>query len=606
MTFTIEDDTRWETNRTLKPALGDLDRCSASDVIAKVTGLATSDSGFPPGSLVNDVRIGDAVDLARREVRGHVKFLRCCFLSKLDLADSQFASMVFESCHFHEGANLSGAVIAHRLTLRNCWAERRVDLAGARAARLSLDGSTFVATPGDEKEVALQASIMEVGRSITAEGAIFMGEGSFTGTRVGGEFTLKDAEASRPNGVALCLREVNVARSLHAKRLKVRGRLWLQGAQIGGELNLEGAEIVHRWTRFSTIDALGLRTGRWVNLDDTRICGPVRLAAADIGGKISVRKAVWIGRPTGKADPRSFIAQKLVVARDIEFSEGTQLDGPVVLSGAKIGGSLRFETVNLTGDRALDAAGATVGGNIVWAPNTITPGATIDLRDLTAGRLADRAGAWGGPDQRNLVLSGFSYHSLGAPPAGPSATTDERIRWLRQQTDFDMQPYRVLADALRREGKADDARRVLLTGERDRLQRAELGVASRTWGRVLSVLTGFGYQLSRAVIFLVALFVFGLIYFGANRAALQTESTEGRIGTSLVRAVDECPRDVHPCFSSWEYALNAVIPALPLDQTDTWRARGTVHHVTVTLQIVGWITAGALAAALARLYARPN
>jgi len=64
-----------------------------------------------------------------------------------------------------------------------------------------------------------------------------------------------------------------------------------------------------------------------------------------------------------------------------------------------------------------------------------------------------------------------------------------------------------------------------------------------------------------------------------------------------------------PCFNGWLYATNALVPPLPLKQVDTWipsddRGGRLVRWWTVAMQVVGWVLAGAVVAAIARLYAR--
>jgi hypothetical protein len=116
------------------------------------------------------------------------------------------------------------------------------------------------------------------------------------------------------------------------------------------------------------------------------------------------------------------------------------------------------------------------------------PGGLVDLRHAKVGLLRDDPATW----PAGLRLDGLTYESI-ADVNGH----DTRLRWLRlDPRGFRPQPYAHLAQVYRAAGRDEDARTVLLAGERHR--RDTLSLPGRWWGRLQDVTVGYGYRPVRA------------------------------------------------------------------------------------------------------------
>lgn len=598
------------------PQLPDLRDIEAGELLTLQRPPAFDSSPF---TEIIGVRVTDPLELAQQTLKGHLRFKDCWFCDDVTLDESRFISLRFHNCRFDKKVTARGLHVESRLAITKCWCENTVDISGSTAAVIDVGSSTFqrplppasFEPENVNRDLALNAKVVNVARSFSAARICVRGETALIGARIGGELNLKEARLfTEPNWTALSLRELSLARSLHGHRLVTKGRVWAPGADIGGELNLSGAVIeVHGGSDSGTnraLDLLSVRTGRWLNLGGkSRFTGSVRLSNAVIGGRISLRQAELAVPP--KCTSRSYLsieAAGLRVERDVIFGSRAVVSSQISMPGAQIGGSLTFDEVTLRGDPAVFAARSTIGGHLRWSQTVVARNGLIDLQDASAARIIDD-GSWGTAEAKNLVLSGLKYEALGDAGAAPK-DWKTCLDWLRRQRAFDLAPYRVAADALKRQGRADDARKLLVNGERDRLQRGGVKGISRLWGWVLWGLTGVGHRLGRAVIVLLAVVVLTGTYFAHNRDAF---STTGR-GKDASGEAPVVTADVQRCvggklcFDPWEYAINAAVPGIPLGQTSVWVASGGTRHIVVALQLFGWLFAGSVAAALALLYLR--
>jgi hypothetical protein len=131
------------------------------------------------------------------------------------------------------------------------------------------------------------------------------------------------------------------------------------------------------------------------------------------------------------------------------------------------------------------------------------PGGLVDLRHATVGLLRDAPATW----PPGLRVDGLSYNALTDVDG-----RDARLRWLRlDPRGCRPQPYAHLAQVYRAAGRDEDARTVLLAGERHR--RDTLSLPGRWWGHLQDLTVGYGYRPVRAGGWLVMLFAVGTAVF---------------------------------------------------------------------------------------------
>ena len=145
------------------------------------------------------------------------------------------------------------------------------------------------------------------------------------------------------------------------------------------------------------------------------------------------------------------------------------------------------------------------------------------------------------------------------------------------------QPYRQLAAYYRRLGNDDQARAVLLAGQRRR--RPQQPRWARWWGWLQDILVGYGYAPGRALAWLVAAFAAGTLYFRGHHPP---------------------PVDVaaHPAFNDALYSFNLLVPIPGIGDLSDWNPQGTELYLAVTMRVLGWLLAITIVAAITRALSR--
>jgi hypothetical protein len=128
-------------------------------------------------------------------------------------------------------------------------------------------------------------------------------------------------------------------------------------------------------------------------------------------------------------------------------------------------------------------------------------------------------------------------------------------------------------------GRDEDARTVLLAGERHR--RDTLSRPGRWWGHLQDLTVGYGYRPGRAGAWLAALFTVGTVVFTLHPP----------------RAADP---GTAPDFVPPVYTLDLILPVGDLGQQAAYHPRGATVWLAYTLIVAGLILATTVAAAGAR------
>ena len=117
--------------------------------------------------------------------------------------------------------------------------------------------------------------------------------------------------------------------------------------------------------------------------------------------------------------------------------------------------------------------------------------------------------------------------------------------------------------------------------------------------RAFGWLLGYGYERHRAGWLLLAtVLIAGGLFLRAEHAGAMVPNVEPPYA-------DEPCGQVHPCFNSWVYGADVVLPIVDLGQDAGWRPRGGAWpHLRWLLIGIGWLLASVFVAAFTGLVQR--
>jgi hypothetical protein len=398
------------------------------------------------------------------------------------------------------------------------------------------------AEPGDRAELrltgarvdgALEVEFADLGVPLTLKRCTFDGPVSFFGSHLR-RLTLDGCEFPE-----LFLSNATVDGTVAMRHCTSTGLVSFGGATIGGSLLMRGSHLAGPGIAF---DGPALRVRRDVLADDGFTCrGAFRVDRAQIDGILTLEGAVLDGSGDAVA---------------------SSLRAPGIASGGLDAGEWSV-SVAFSGRHL-------VARELILLPAQ-PPGGLFDLRHAKLGLLHDTPATW----PPGLRIDGLSYEAL-----SDVDERDARLRWLRlDPRGFRPQPYAHLAQVYRAAGRDEDARNVLLAGERHR--RDTLSRPGRWWGRLQDATVGYGYRPLRAAGWLAALFTVGTVVFQWHKP----------------RAADPGKA---PDFVAPVYTLDLILPVGDFGQQSAYHPRGATVWLAYTLIVAGLILATTVAAAAAR------
>jgi hypothetical protein len=380
---------------------------------------------------------------------------------------------------------------------------------------------------------------------------------------------------------------------LRVRQFSLRGSmakaLRLAGATIDGPLDLIDAKLTGASANGSSLSADGLYVTDAFLRDGFEAAANVSLVGATVKDNLEMDGARLTGTD---ADGNSFNAAALHVTnaflrRGFEAAGGVDLvgatvDGELDLSGAKLWG-INSDGESLSADRLKVGGSVALRDGFTAAGTVRLVGATIDgllLIEDTAGidglrlagarcaRLVDGQNSW--PQAGRLDLQGFRFGAL---------TVDtgfkQRLEWVRRQAsvDWSTDPYEELAAYYQSTGDEDAARRMRIAKNNDELShlkttKARRSLGYRFWRRTFGLLLGYGYRRWPAgVLLVVTLAGAGVLFRWAeyDGAMVPNEPAEDDAGDPL-----PCG-DAYPCFNSWVYGADVVLPIVDFGQDNAWR-----------------------------------
>lgn len=488
--------------------------------------------------------------------------------------------------------------------------------------QLNLSGLKLTGTP----VASLDARSMRIGTDVWLDNcfestsAVILDRCTIGGNvnAVAGHFGARTDDGARYAGLALSLASATIEGSLvladeewTAKRpawngvhgfaaagtvvltyAHVRRRLELSGGVFDGgcgdALRAEGIRV----------DADAFLGGR-VGADSRstfRAVGPVLLTRGVVAGSLDLTDAhIAAPLPPARSDAR---AEAGASRRDEH-------------AGARAEADSRDEQA---GGVALDASLMRVGDRLVLRKLQLD--GALSLAGTHVGTLSDDDSYWRERDE-TLTLDEFSYDFLERDELGWRYGRE----WLAHQARYRAQPYLQLAKVERDTGRGREARRISMERHRARLARRPppytgkpaqwLGSrAARLGDRALGALVGWGYAPWRlAPVWAVMLAAAVLVFHWAGAHDEMRPSDVPTVVTGRTPSSSRCLSD-YPCFESFTYSLDDVLPIVDLQQRDRWyvdtrSASGRwVGVASLIFTLLGWVFATLLAASFTNVLRR--
>ncbi len=325
---------------------------------------------------------------------------------------------------------------------------------------------------------------------------------------------------------------------------------------------------------------------------ESKVCfkayGEVSLVGATIGGNLECNNGQFIN-PDGFA----IIADSVHVKGNVYLNNGFRADGEVSLHEGNIGGNLECDYSQFTKSKeyAINAYRLKVKSSVLfrknvkiigevrfhgasiedmyWTGITSTREVKLNLESAKISTLFDDANSW--PEKDNLVLRGLTYDEINE---GGSLTVQDRIRWLHRQPNkpFYSQPYEQLASMLRRMGKEEDARQVLIEKNRDRARYSQMSFSELWWHRILGCVIGYGYRPFRALFWSFGLIALGWVIFGMGFCADVMTPTKRNfyvpINTEPGLVLSDPPKAF--ILESLVYSIDLFVPIINLHVANDW------------------------------------
>ena len=538
------------------------------------------------------------------------------------------------AAHVPSLLNLEDAEVERTLGLIHCTLNG-VLLSGARCRTISLQGSLVRKTemPGSGP-CAVNADRAQIkGGVFLSEGFRAEGEVRLLGARIVGQLACIGGSFINPGKHALNADGARIEGSVVLSGgFRAEGEVRLLGARIGGQLACAGGSFINPGKHALNADGAQIEGSAFLS-GGFRAEGEVRLLGARIGGQLACAGGSFIN--PGK---HALNADGAQIEGSAFLSGGFRAEGEVRLLGARIGGDLECTDGSFINpeEHALNAEGARVEGTLFLRGIAGTRGALNFTRtrigylnDGLASEKENGTPSW--PEE--ILLTDCRYDAI--YPGSPLRAKD-RLAWLanhdRTYRRFfpndppDPQPYRQLAEVLKKQGRDEDARAVLFGFEKRRaywyaervlrdypwlvrigraiarvldriaplirrvyrwtlgpIRRWLLPLLSITFPQIYRALVGFGYYRWRALAWLALFLIIGTFVFGHQSGRrMQPSQMLALRAFESAWAQNNAPVDPdadpllrrYPKFNAFLYSADALIPLVSFHQEDYWTPRG--------------------------------
>jgi hypothetical protein len=589
-----------------------------------LTGINGPKDARPHALGLTGARITGTLDLQAATLACPLVLRRCTFEQPINLREAQAPAIRLPGCHV---PGFNGAQLQTRGDLQlshGFTAQGEVNLAGAHiGGALSFENATLT-NPGGR---ALYGDWLTVGQSMLCRELTAQGQMILASAHIRSSLEFDGSSLTNAKGPALSANELTVDGSMFCRNgFTAHGEVDLVGGHIGGQLDFQAATLTNTdpmrsalagdgltvdrgvfchmgFTAEGEVNLAGSHVGGQLVFDDATLTNPegyalvaqaltvnqqmfcrngftargqVNLVGAHIGGRL-VFDGATLTNPKGLA----LVADGLTVDQDMFCRNGFTAHGEVRLLGAHINGTLGFEEATLTnpGGWALDLE--RVRATTLFLRPKVRPQGAVELINAQVHTCYDSEATW----PEDLRLEGFAYQAL---VADPEVDAMARLRWLeRDPGGYRPQVYEQLADAYRKAGRDDDARKVAIAKQRRRRQ--TLSGPGKVWNSMLRWTVGYGYQTWKAGVWLLALV--GLGWWIFDRA-------------HPVYLVAATPPGQRPWFHAGLYALDLLLPFVDLGYQGAWIAGGWARGFYLIWNLAGWVLITAVVAALSGLIKR--
>lgn len=368
-------------------------------------------------------------------------------------------------------------------------------------------------------------------------------------------------------------RAVRVATSLTLHDATVTGDVWLLQSQVSGTVELDRSSVG------GTVHLQRAVIGGGLDLSDGRLTGGIRLTGAQLGGDLALSRA----RIGPSRDGAAVSAPGLHVVGAL-LAHDLHTDGGVNLIGSQLGGGAAFNNCTLRCPDGYALLLIEAQARLLTLRPAADSAGIVSLRDARFGRLVDDPVTW--PAGCRIELDGLTYERLTRRSDDVTEwTAKQRLAWMaRFATGFSPGPYDQLAAALRRDGREQESRQVLLV--RERLRHRAMGRLGAAWGAVQNIGIGFGYHPVRALLWLVAVVATGTAYFAVSGPLQPVKPGEA------------------PTWDPFVYTLDVLVPLVDLGHDKAWDPVGVDKAVTLAVLATGWILATTVVAGAGRALRR--
>lgn len=497
------------------------------------------------------------------------RILRAEFVTWL-CVDSEVTSLISHKGVRIKGARITGqidlenAVLQFPLVLETCVMldvpreeECAIVLRDAVVPKLSLAGSHT--GPIDATGLHTKSSLC------LCNGFHAKGEINLLNARIEGDLDCRKGKFENPHGknAILADRMTVYGRVLMCEGFEAIGRVRLCATDIGWMLDCSDGTFKN--DNGLALLAAGIETKNGsIWLARAKCSGSVHLGKARIRYDLCCRDAE-LSNPEGKALNLKGMALEGSVFLNANKGGKFSAEGEVTLERASIGGNLdcRGARFSNSGSTALNAKYTRIKGGLILSAMQTKPQGGLDLGRAEAGHLAYDANSWpvkdkpegDEPERDRLVLDGFVYGHIVDDAPGDAQVGYDWLHWQREGP-FRPQPYEQLAAVLRRTGHDEDARKILIQKNKDRAKFDKLTPFAGFGHSILGATIDYGYRPQKALLWILAMVLFGWIifYIGFEAGAMRSPVEEGYTGTP----------------NSLVYSIDTFVPLLDLRQGNYW------------------------------------
>jgi uncharacterized protein YjbI with pentapeptide repeats len=554
--------------------------------------MAVGDLSADERWLVDEVEAGRPASFP---AAGDKPEIRASVLRGLALSVSRPQGMDVRHARIRGVFDLGFAEITGPLAMLSCEFDDVVRLDNALLVNVDLRGSSFP---------AIRASSAEIKHNLILQGCP-AGTVRLVGARIGGDLDLRSASLSGAEGMALVADRSTIGGAFLAHGdFRATGEVRLVRSTITGVVNLNGATCVHAGRTAINMDGARLNGGMFC-AEGFRAEGQVRLAGATVERVLELSGGTFTN-----LGGTALMVDAARVEGSVLCRTGFIAAGQASFSGASIAGLLDLSGGSFAnpGKLAVDLTEAKVGHLRLTAVGKGSSG-EFNLSRTHIGSLEDAPQAW--VPFSPVSLLGCTYDH--ANDDGWNARS--RLSWLEKDPAYRAQSYEQLAKALRAQGHETEARAVMVAKYRRRRDSQEWH--RKLLGYVFDGLLAYGYRpLQRTLPALLVLYLLGAALLlpqardagaviatrtpvtapsgqpdAADPETSQPVEPSGPSSASgAIAAGSECPAN-YPCFSSWRYAADVVIPLINTRQTEYW----TVTAATPAGQRAVWYNTAAAA-----------